>query len=212
MRRFTLTVLAALLSLEAISAAQNRARLKLSAVEPAEVYPGDTFDIRGFRFGDRQGPRAVIISGEINGRSALHKLRVLKWLDNRIRVDTSETVSPGRYTVGIYGGDETRLLSNVVSLTVLGGMVISRVNPDVAAPGDMVEIEGRHFTRIQGNRIVSINQNGRKHRLEVSDWSDTRIRARVPAVSPGRYLLLIYYDDTLRSSSDSYRITVEGSS
>jgi hypothetical protein len=119
-------------------------------------------------------------------------------------------VVPGRYEVGIYRGDETGLVSNLVPLTVLGGIVISRINPDTAHPGDTVEIHGRHFGAVQANRIVSINRLGHRYRMRVLEWGSGLIRAQIPnRLTAGRYVVLIYYDDSYRSSSDSVAVTIE---
>src|SRR6266511_1199730 len=85
--------------------AQHHARIK--AIKPARVYPGDPFDLIGGGFGDRQGNgRTVMIYMNEYGHSERYKLQVLKWSDNRIRVESPDTASPGVYSAGIYFGDE----------------------------------------------------------------------------------------------------------
>lgn len=210
MKRLAFTVLAALIGLGVASIAQAQGRTKIKAVTPGEVYPGNKFEIVGRGFGDRQRNRTVILSGAVHGRSALHKLEVLEWSESRILVDTWETVSPGIYRVGIYAGDGLRLIGNTEQMVVLGGIVIERISPDSAAPGQTVEIHGIHFGRVQAHRIASLNRNGRRVFLQVSSWSETLIRARLPIhVDSGQHRVLIYYDDTLRSSSDGYPITLQ---
>jgi hypothetical protein len=191
--------------------AQGPGRIKISGTKPAEIYPGDRFDIAGKAFGDRQPNNiTVMISGTIVDRPLRYKLRVVKWTNERIRLATEETLVPGRWSVGIYRDDETGLISNLASLTVLGGMVIERLEPEAAEPGDTIEIHGRRFGRHQANRVVSMNLNGRKHRMQVLDWSAELIRAQVPnRLARGRYLLLIYYDDSYTISCDSVPITVQ---
>ena len=210
MKRLTFTVLAVLIGLGVGPITHAQSRTKISAVTPAEVYPGNKFEIAGHGFGDRQRNRTVILSGTVNGRSAIYKLKVLDWSESSIRVDTWETVSPGIYSVGIYEGDGLRLIGNAEQIVVLGGIVIERITPDPAAPGQTVEIHGIHFGRVQANRIASLNRNGRRVFLQVLAWSETLIRARLPNhVGSGQHRVLIYYDDTLRSSSDGYPITIQ---
>lgn len=89
------------------------------------------------------------------------------------------------------------------------GMMIERINPDVTSPGRVITINGRNFGSHQGERVLGINR-GRVNRMEVLDWSDDRIRARVPdRLASGSYRLLIYYDDSFRTSSNSLEVTVE---
>lgn len=210
MKRLTFTLLAVLIGLGVGRVAEAQGRIKITAVTPGEVYPGNEFEIAGHGFGDGQRNMTAILSGTINGRSALYKLKVLKWSESRIRVDTWETVSPGIYRVGIYEGDETRLMGNTARVVVLGGIVIERISPDPGAPGQMVEIHGIHFGTVQAHRIASLNRNGRRVFLQVSAWSETLIRARLPnRVGAGQHRVLIYYDNTLRSSSDGYPITIQ---
>jgi hypothetical protein len=88
-------------------------------------------------------------------------------------------------------------------------VLIERVSSSVARAGDTVDIYGVNFGSIPGDKIVAINM-GRTNRMQVLYWSDSRIRARVPAgLRPGNYRLLIYYDDSLATSSNSLQVTIE---
>jgi CARDB len=90
-----------------------------------------------------------------------------------------------------------------------GGVTIERINPDVTSPGRAINIYGRNFGSVRGEKIVGINR-GRVNRMEVLDWSDDRIRARVPdRLASGNYRVLIYYDDSFRTSSNSLEVTIE---
>ena len=108
---------------------------------------------------------------------------------------------------------------NTIGITWAAGITPSRstcaterISPDTASPGDTVEIQGRHFGRHQANRVFSMNRFGSKTRMTVLDWSDSLIRAQVPArLDPGQYVVLIYYDGLYVSSSDSVRMTIERS-
>ena len=90
-----------------------------------------------------------------------------------------------------------------------GGMMIERIDPEVTSAGMAINIYGRNFGSVRGERIVSVNR-GRANRMEVLDWSDGRIRARIPdRLAPGNYRVLIYYDDTFRTSSNSMEVTID---
>jgi hypothetical protein len=90
-----------------------------------------------------------------------------------------------------------------------GGMLIQRVEPAVAFPGDVIEIRGVHFGDRQGSKIPAINL-GRVNRLVVLSWSDTEVRARIPnGLAPGRYVVLIYYDESFRNASNSLEVTLQ---
>jgi hypothetical protein len=89
-----------------------------------------------------------------------------------------------------------------------GAMLIEHVRPNIAFPGATIEITGRNFGHEQGNRIAAINHN-RVDRLIVDRWSDRRIVARVPLdLIPNVYRVLIYYDATYQTSSNSLEVTV----
>lgn len=90
------------------------------------------------------------------------------------------------------------------------GMLIQRIAPNAASPGDIIEIHGIRFGADQGTKIVAINL-GQVSRMQVLDWSDNLIRARIPnGLAPGSYLVLIYHDDTFRTGSNSLQVTVQG--
>lgn len=89
------------------------------------------------------------------------------------------------------------------------GVYIERVHPNVAFPGDGLQIRGSHFGADQGSKIVAINL-GRVHRMRVVRWSNNQIRALIPdRLRPGEYRVLIYYDDSFRTSSNSLVVTIE---
>lgn len=89
-----------------------------------------------------------------------------------------------------------------------GGTLIERVVPNVSFPGGVIAINGRNFGRVQGTKIAAINR-GRVDRLQVTRWTDTQIIARVPLdLVGGTYRVLIYCDDTYRTSSNSLEVTI----
>lgn len=188
------------------SAAQNRWRI--DSVRPAEVYVRNKFELVGSGFGDRQARSTMVVMRSESGRNTIHKPRILFWSNKRIRLETPDLAVPGRYRIGVYHNDD--LITNEMTLTVLGGIVIHGIDPNRASPGDTIEIRGVHFGGNQVARYVSINRFGTRTRLTILDWSDNLIRAQIPdRVDAGSYLLLIYYDETHTQSSDSVEFTIE---
>lgn len=99
--------------------------------------------------------------------------------------------------------------SGRTATTNAGGMLIEKVTPNVTRPGAIADILGIHFGARRASKIVAINL-GRVNRMRVLHWSDTRITARIPAgLAPGEYRVLIYYDGSLRTSSNSLPVTIE---
>lgn len=207
-----IVLLATLLStLELSSSAASQNRWRIDWIKPDRVYVMNKFDLVGSGFGDSQ-PRhtVVLMTRNDDGRPTIHKLRILKWSRKRIRLETPDLAVPGNYTVGIYVGTESNLISNEMNLTVLGGIVVHSITPNPAAPGDTIEIQGVHFGGSQVSRYVSINRFGTRTRLPILDWSDNLIRAQIPdGVGTGNYLLLIYYDETRAASSGGVDFTIE---
>jgi len=89
-----------------------------------------------------------------------------------------------------------------------GGMLIEHIKPDSTHPGDTIDILGVHFGSRPAGKIVAINL-GRVNRAKVLHWSDNRIKARVPnGLAPGEYRVLIYYDNSFRTSSNSLPLSI----
>ncbi len=89
-----------------------------------------------------------------------------------------------------------------------GGMMIESVVPTVTFPGGTIAINGRNFGNVQGLKLPAISR-GNIERLQVTRWTDTQILARSPLdIVGGNYRLLIYCDNTFRSSSNSIELTV----
>jgi hypothetical protein len=87
-------------------------------------------------------------------------------------------------------------------------MFIERVTPHAVHTGDVIDIRGDRFDTFQGNKIVAIN-NGGVTSVRVLSWSDNLIRVRIPNhFNPGSYRVLVYYDDSYRTSSNSVEVTV----
>ena len=89
-----------------------------------------------------------------------------------------------------------------------GGMLIDSVNPRAATVGDIIAIRGERFDSFQGNKIVAINQ-GRVNPARVLSWSDNLIRVRIPNyLNAGSCRVLVYYDDSFRTSSNSVELDI----
>lgn len=87
-------------------------------------------------------------------------------------------------------------------------MLIERAWPEVAYPGQTILIHGSHFGPNPGSKITAINL-GRVNQMRVIEWSDRLIRALIPSdLAPGNYRLLIYYDGSFRTSSNSLELTI----
>ena len=87
-------------------------------------------------------------------------------------------------------------------------MLIERVSPHAVYAGDIVEIRGERFDSFQGNKILAIN-HGRVNSVRVLSWSDNLIRVRIPNyLNAGSYRVLVYYDDSFRTSSNSVELDI----
>ncbi len=109
---------------------------------------------------------------------------------------------------GALSGDETEARDSGDRISK-GGMLIEKLVPPVAGPGSTIEIHGRDFGQIPGNKVVAINAHNRLNVMKIRSWSNTLIRAQIPRdLKGGGYVVLIYYDDSYRTSSNSKTIKV----
>lgn len=82
-------------------------------------------------------------------------------------------------------------------------MNLNNIAPTRGAVGELFTIVGSDFGAVRGRQIASINR-GRVNPLTVVSWSNTRIRVRIPAgLAAGNYKVLVYYDNTYRTSTGS---------
>jgi len=89
------------------------------------------------------------------------------------------------------------------------GMMIERVTFQRQSGSQVLALGGRRFGTVQGSKIVSLNRNGTRHTVQVVSWGDHEVRVRVPANLPaGQYRMLVYYDHSLVTSSNSQKITL----
>ncbi|MBI5240430.1 MAG: hypothetical protein HY926_08145 [Elusimicrobia bacterium] len=71
------------------------------------------------------------------------------------------------------------------------GVRLDAVKPASGAPGQELELQGR-WGDAQGTKLPVLNK-GDVNKLEILSWSDTLIRARIPAsLRPGTYKLGVY--------------------
>ena len=90
-----------------------------------------------------------------------------------------------------------------------GGMMIEKIVPNVTFPGGVIEINGRGFGNRQGTKLPAINRNNRLNLLQVTRWTDTQILAKSPLdLIGGTYVVLIFCDDSYRTSSNSLEVIV----
>ena len=109
---------------------------------------------------------------------------------------------------GALSGDETEARDNGDRISK-GGMLIEKLVPAVAGPGSTIEIHGRDFGQIPGNKVVAINAHNRLNVMKIRSWSNSLVRAQIPRdLKGGGYVVLIYYDDSYRTSSNSKTIKV----
>jgi len=86
-------------------------------------------------------------------------------------------------------------------------MTIERVTFLHQADSRIMLLSGRRFGTVQGQKIVSLNRQGTRQTAQVVSWSDREVRVRVPAGLPvGEYRVLVYYDRSLATSSNSQQV------
>lgn len=115
------------------------------------------------------------------------------------------------YSTAIEGSEffvDLATVSKVAANNQCGGMLIEKIVPNVTFPGGVIAINGRNFGNRQSTKIAAINR-GHVDQLQVTRWTDTQILARSPLdLVGGTYRVLIYCDDTYRTSSNSLEVTV----
>jgi IPT/TIG domain len=90
-----------------------------------------------------------------------------------------------------------------------GGMMIENIVPNVTFPGGVIAINGRNFGHRPGTKLPAINRNNALNLLQVTRWTDSQILTRLPLdLVGGTYQVLIYCDDSYRTSSNSFEVTV----
>lgn len=189
-------------------------RMHITNVSPKPVNAGAELRIIGDHFGDQMNDRVGILKG-----SASFTLDVNQWSNTLIRARVPPGTAPGRYDLHFYAVPSMKEVSNTLVVTVerveriLGrkpaqAMRLDDVAPDAVSPGQTLIIRGDHFGMRQDARVVGLSR-GKLHRLQVLEWSEQRIRARIPlGIDPGDYRVLVYADSTLASSSNTLTLTI----
>ncbi len=96
-----------------------------------------------------------------------------------------------------------------VPFVTSSGMSIDRVTFQRQAGSRILVLGGRRFGTVQGQKLVSLNRNGTRHTAQVISWGDYEVRVRVPAnLADGEYRVLVYYDNSLVTSSNSQPLTL----
>jgi predicted acylesterase/phospholipase RssA len=107
------------------------------------------------------------------------------------------------------GSGDARQMKKTESLSS-GGMFIEDVVPVIAIPGSTIEIHGRDFGGTRGNKVVAINSRNSMRVMKPLSWSDRVIHAQIPRdLDEGKYLVLVYYDESYRTSSNSKAIALK---
>ncbi|MHB8974100.1 MAG: hypothetical protein ACYC3X_26170 [Pirellulaceae bacterium] len=90
------------------------------------------------------------------------------------------------------------------------GMTIDRVTVQGLPGVQTLILRGRKFGTVPGTKFVALNLNG-VHRAAVTRWGDYEVQVRVPANLPsGEYRVLVYYDESLATSSNSQQVRLGG--
>jgi hypothetical protein len=74
------------------------------------------------------------------------------------------------------------------------------MTPGSGHPGTVITIQGDNFGDTQGSKLIAINLE-RVNLMAVRRWSNTEIEAVVPNLPVGEYTVVIYYDNTYRTSA-----------
>jgi hypothetical protein len=139
-------------------------------ISPTRARLGDTVTIAGKNlggtpeqnevfFGDM--PARVVEASPTQLRVIVPSMRLLQGEDTPLSVRVSVGGRP----------------SKPLSVTVFDAAKISRLNPDVAMPGDTIEIEGVGWGR--ENTVVNIGEQ----KAEILSASNTQLRVQVPVLS-----------------------------
>ena len=100
------------------------------------------------------------------------------------------------------------IVSAAVFMSCCKSKHLISLSPECGMPGGIFVINGNDLCGSQGDNIPSINR-GHANALEVLSWSDTEVRVRIPADLPaGCYKVLIYHDDSYRTSTNSLNFMI----
>ncbi len=203
-------------------------RLEIVTVSPGRFAPGANLTVRGRLFGEAKGRREVVLK---KGND-IHPLSVSGWSPTQFQARTPGGLVPGRYLLAVYEDSTLNQVVDWYQVTVtqnedIAGKktdaaenkagqkevprvpVLRTVEPQVVVPGELLTLRGDHFGSRQEGRIASLNL-GVAHHLQVVEWADGQVRARVPrGLEPGQGRVLIYTDESHKTSSNSLPVTVK---
>jgi len=207
------------------------ADMHIDRIDPADPTAGTPMELHG-DFHAEQAPRSpmeVMLSKVVNRRVVEYRLPILQRSRSLMRVLVPATIPPGDDYSVIVRVPGRWLWTNTVRVQVrqpppparrgdptrpdpptvtTSGMFIEQVDPGEAFPGLVINIRGSHFGSHPGAKVVGINR-GSVNQARVVSWSDQLVQAVLPSgLPPGDYRVLIYYDGTLGTSSNSVPLRV----
>ncbi len=165
----------------------------INSIDPAIGSSEETMTIRGENFGNEQGESYVSIAG-----FRVTSSHYLSWNDREIQLKIPYNVQDGLVKVITRRGESapsffanrSNIPESVRSDLQSSIPLISRIEPEEAAPGDIICIRGSNFgvSRLSSDILFSANrENEPSAMIEASSseypwnyWSDNEIRVRVP--------------------------------
>ena len=165
-------------------------RAVISSVSPAIGSSDDVMTIRGTGFGDEQDESYVSIAG-----FRVTSSHYISWNDNEIKLRIPYNVQDGLVKVITRRGESDPSFfanrSNIpesVRFDLQSRVpLISAIEPETAAPGDLITIRGSNFgvSRLSSDILFSTDRPDSVVPASLSEfpwnyWSDNEIRVRVP--------------------------------
>ena len=165
-------------------------RAVISSVSPAIGSSDDIMTIRGTGFGDEQDESYVSIAG-----FRVTSSHYISWNDNEIKLRIPYNVQDGLVKVITRRGESDPSFfanrSNIpesVRFDLQSRVpLISAIEPETAAPGDLITIRGSNFgvSRLSSDILFSTDRPDSVVPASLSEfpwnyWSDNEIRVRVP--------------------------------
>ncbi len=196
---FSIVVLAIVISSVMGMESLKSKRAIISSISPAIGSSEELMTIRGEGFGDEQEESYVSIAGY-----RVTSSHYLSWSDSEIRLNIPYNVQDGLVKVVTKRGESepsffanrSNIPQSIRSDLLSSVPVISRIEPEEAAPGDLISIKGTGFgvSRLSSDILFTANRVGSSlpkadsetmFAASISEypwnyWSDNEIRVRVP--------------------------------
>ena len=156
----------------------TNARLRYFGGPPSEI------DISGLNFGEHQGVKKLLCDGV-----PVSSDKTLWWSNGGLSFYTSGWIFPPIYWDHVYtfavqeGGT---IISNTHSQRML--MHIDNITPDSGTTGATIDIYGWGYGSTQGSNVLKL---GSYTFTTITTWSNSWIRAVVPAAAAGSYYIYI---------------------